>query len=147
MKKLQLPVRIPAPEGPHLAVVADVEAKDAVQTQFGVRDLLRLVFEIEATNPSNGKRLTVSRSFTASLHAKGALRPFLESLVGRALNDEKLRANGFDPESLIGHSCMVVLKHEQGKDGQTYSNIVGAYPLPQGTEPLTVKDYHRTAAA
>jgi hypothetical protein len=148
MKALMPSIRIVPPEGTHMAVLVDAEEQNDVETPYGIKDRVRLIFEIDVVNAQTSKRMLVSRSFTASIHSKSALRAFVENLVGRKLNDDKIReAGGFHPSSLVGRSCQLVLVHEQNRDGQIYSNIRTVIPLPAGVEPLKVKDYARKAVA
>jgi hypothetical protein len=67
----------------------------------------------------DGRPFIVQRDFTASLNAKGMLRPFLEGWRGRAFTEEEL--SGFDPKVLIGMSCLLSLV----EDGD-YTNVNAA---------------------
>jgi hypothetical protein len=145
MSVLMPNVRIVPPAGTCKAVICDVIDQQGVETQFGIKDKVRFVFELDVEN--NGKRMFISRSFNESIHPKASLRIFVEGMLGRRLNDQKIEAaGGFDPSALVGTSCHLALIHAQGQDGQTYANITAATPLPAGTAPLTVRDYRRKAA-
>jgi len=71
--------------------------------------------------------LTISKSYTMSLHEKAALRKDLAAWRGRDFTDEE--ANGFDVSKLIGAYCMVNVTTSES-NGKTYSNVVGLTPLP-----------------
>lgn len=71
--------------------------------------------------------LTISKSYTVSLHEKAGLRRDLAAWRGRDFTDEE--ALGFDVSKLVGAYCMVnVTTSETG--GKTYSNVAGLTPLP-----------------
>lgn len=71
--------------------------------------------------------MTISKSYTVSLHEKAGLRKDLAAWRGRDFTDEEARA--FDVSKLIGAYCMVnVTTSESG--GKTYSNVAGLTPLP-----------------
>lgn len=71
--------------------------------------------------------LTISKSYTVSLHEKSSLRRDLSAWRGKAFTDEEAKA--FDVSRLLGAYCMVnVTTSESG--GKTYSNVAGLTPLP-----------------
>lgn len=71
--------------------------------------------------------LTISKSYTMSLHEKAALRKDLAAWRGRDFTDEEVR--GFDVSKLIGAYCMVNVTTSES-NGKTYSNVAGLTPLP-----------------
>lgn len=71
--------------------------------------------------------LTISKSYTVSLHEKANLRKDLAAWRGRDFTDEEAKA--FDVSKLLGAYCMVnVTTSDSG--GKTYSNVGGLTPLP-----------------
>lgn len=71
--------------------------------------------------------MTISKSYTVSLHEKSGLRKDLAAWRGKDFTDEEAKA--FDVSKLIGAYCMVnVTTSESG--GKTYSNVAGLTPLP-----------------
>jgi len=62
---------------------------------------------------------------------KGKLRPFIEGMIGTKLHDDE--AYSFDPEKLLGESCLLNVVHEE-KNGSTYANIANASPVPKSME-------------
>jgi hypothetical protein len=77
----------------------------------------------------NGKEipLTISKSYTVSLHEKAALRKDLAAWRGKDFTEEE--AAGFDVSKLIGAYGMVnVTTSENG--GKTYTNVAGISPVP-----------------
>lgn len=71
--------------------------------------------------------MTISKSYTVSLHEKAGLRKDLSAWRGRDFTDEEAKA--FDVSKLIGAYCMVNVTTSEN-NGKTYSNVGGLTPLP-----------------
>lgn len=71
--------------------------------------------------------MTISKSYTVSLHEKSGLRKDLAAWRGRDFTDEE--AKGFDVQKLLGVYCMVNVTSSE-TNGKTYSNVAGLTPLP-----------------
>ena len=71
--------------------------------------------------------LTISKSYTVSLHEKASLRKELAAWRGKDFTDEEAR--GFDVSRLLGAYCMVNVTTSES-NGKTYSNVAGLTPLP-----------------
>lgn len=71
--------------------------------------------------------LTISKSYTVSLHEKAGLRKDLASWRGKDFTEEE--AAGFDVSKLIGAYCMLNVTSSES-NGKTYSNISSITPLP-----------------
>lgn len=71
--------------------------------------------------------MTISKSYTVSLHEKAGLRKDLQAWRGREFSDEE--AKSFDVSKLIGVYCMVNVTTSE-TNGKTYSNVAGLTPLP-----------------
>jgi len=125
----------PCPEYTGRAVCVDVTPLEHQATQYGERDVFKLVFEI-AENQENGSPFCVwSRPFTASLHEKANFRKFIKQWYGRDLNAQEL--SEFDTEALIGRSAYLVITHSEGNNGETYANIAAITPHKEAHgEPL-----------
>jgi len=123
----------PHPEGTYRAVCVDVTPLVKQVSQFGEREIFRLVFETDAEEDADGRtRCVWSRGFTPSLNEKANFRKFLRQWMGRDLTPAELAE--YDTESLIGQPGQVVITHEQGSDGNIYSNIVACTPCKK--DPL-----------
>lgn len=71
--------------------------------------------------------MTISKSYTVSLHEKSSLRKDLAAWRGKDFTEEEAKA--FDVSRLIGNYCMVNVTTSE-TNGKTYSNIAGLTPLP-----------------
>lgn len=77
-----------------------------------------------------GKRYTINKFYTASLHEKAGLRKDLESWRGRPFTAEELK--GFDVDAVIGANCLLGVVHtEKGK-----AKIVSVSPLMDGMNKI-----------
>lgn len=81
-----------------------------------------------------GKRMTINKWFTLSLHEKSNLRPFLESWRGKSFTENELK--GFDVEKLIGVNCMLSIVHSKSRKGKSFANINNASKLMAGLTPM-----------
>lgn len=101
--------------------------------QHKIRIGWELFGEDEEGNPLtieiDGKTMpmTISKSYTLSLHEKANLRKDLSAWRGRDFSDEEAMA--FDVSKLIGAYCMVNVTTSEN-NGKTYSNVAGLTPLP-----------------
>lgn len=85
--------------------------------------------------------MTISKSYTVSLHEKSGLRKDLAAWRGRDFTDEE--AKGFDVSKLIGAYCMVNVTTSE-TNGKTYSNVAGLTPLPgalKNAKPAAVHEH------
>ena len=112
----------PHPEGIHPAICVDVMDLGLVETDFqGQKKMVnkvKLTFESEAQT-EDGKRCTVSKNFTASLHPKAKLADFLGKWRGRPVAP----GESIDLQKLIGANCTLVISHQKNLSGKTYASI------------------------
>ena len=71
--------------------------------------------------------LTISKTYTVSLHEKSGLRRDLAAWRGKDFTEDEAKA--FDVSKLIGAYCMINVT-ESTTNGKTYSNVAGITPLP-----------------
>lgn len=71
--------------------------------------------------------MTISKSYTVSLHEKSGLRKDLAAWRGRDFSEDEAKA--FDVSKLLGAYCMVNCTHTE-TNGKTYTNVAGITPLP-----------------
>jgi len=85
--------------------------------------------------------MTISKSYTMSLHEKAGLRKDIQSWRGKDFTEDE--AKGFDISKLLGHYCMVnVTQSESG--GKTYSNVAGLTPVPSALKNAKPTGVHET---
>lgn len=129
----------PVPAGNHVARLYDILHLGTIPTNWQgtekMTDKIRLTFELsnerkEFKEGEGEKPFSISREFTYSWGTKGHLRPFVEGMGGIKLMDEE--AYNFDLEVLLGQPCLLNVVHTEGKEGNVYSNIQNATPLPKG---------------
>jgi hypothetical protein len=121
----------PCPEYTGRAVCVDVTPLKKQPSQYGERDVFKVVFEVDVPR-EDGRFCAWSRNFTPTLNEKAAFRKFLRGWFGRDLTETELE--DFDTETLLGKSAQLVVVHEH-KDGATYANIAACTPFKSG-EPL-----------
>lgn len=141
-KKSQTFENHPEYTGP--AVCVDCTPLKKVETSFGPRDQFKLVFETGCLRQDGSPFLVWSSGFTPSLHEKASLSKFLRQWFGRPLT--KAEEDEFDTENLVGRPAVVTIVHNEGRDGQTYSNIAliqsdkSGKPLAPSGKYVRVKD-------
>jgi hypothetical protein len=111
----------PETDGTVKAVIVDVTPTKKVQSEYGERDVFRLVCETEMTDDDGVRFCVWSRGYTPSLNEKANFRKDLKKLLGRDLTKAELEE--FDTEGLVGMRCKLIVQHEEGKDGKTYAQI------------------------
>jgi hypothetical protein len=111
----------PETEGTVKGVIVDLTPLKKVQTEYGEREVFRVVYETEVED-SEGKRFCIwSRPYTASLNPKANFRKDVKKILGRELTEAE--ADEFDTEGLINMGVKLIVQHEEGKDGKTYATI------------------------
>jgi hypothetical protein len=98
-----------ADEGEHLAVLADVIDLGEVDTKYGRNHMVRFVWLVEQRD-KEGKQISVTRSYTRSLHEKASLRKVIKAIHGRD------PGNSFDLETLLGTNMRLVIEHREYED-------------------------------
>src|SRR6476620_11430243 len=119
----------PCPEFTGKAVCVDVTPLRRQQSQYGERDVFKLVFEVDATKEDGSRPCVWSHNFTPSLNEKANFRKFLRAWFGRDLMESEMAE--FDTETLIGKPAQLVVVHEH-KDGHVYANIAACTPDKSG---------------
>jgi hypothetical protein len=117
------------PEYTGRAVCVDVTPLRKQQSQYGERDVFKIVFEVDLQKEDGNRFAVWSRNFTPTLNEKATLRKFLRGWFGRDLTPAEL--GDFDTESLIGKTAQVVVVHEQ-KENELYANIAACTPDKSG---------------
>lgn len=131
----------PAPEGLHHAVCVDVIDLGVLQTTWGDKHKVRLVWQIEEADTETGKRFEARKQFNLSLHEKATLRKDLEAWRGRKFTADELK--GFDLEKLLGVNCQIQIVHEIGEDASIWANVQAVVPAPKNVPRIAPMDYVR----
>jgi hypothetical protein len=85
--------------------------------------------------------MTISKSYTMSLHEKAGLRKDLQAWRGKDFTEEE--AKGFDISKLLGQYCMVNVTHSES-GGKTYANVAGLTPVPSALKNAKPQGVHET---
>jgi hypothetical protein len=117
------------PEYTGRAVCVDVTPLRKQQSQFGERDVFKIVFEVDLQKEDGNRYAVWSRNFTPTLNEKAAFRKFLKGWFGRDLTSAEL--GEFDTETLIGKPAQVVVVHEH-RENEVYANIAACTPDKSG---------------
>jgi hypothetical protein len=119
----------PCPEYNGKAVCVDVTPLRKQQSEYGERDVFKVVFEVDLDKEDGARFCVWSRNFTPSLNEKANFRKFLRGWFGRDLSVAELE--DFDTETLLGKPAQVVVVHEH-KENKVYSNIAACTPDRSG---------------
>lgn len=120
-----------APDGLQDAVLVDVVDLGELDTPWGPKRKLSLVFELEDTN-SEGKHYIVIKRYTLSLNEKSNLRKDLERWRGSKFSKDELE-NGVNMEEFIGLNATLFIAHNE-TDDKTYANIETIIPRKKGNK-------------
>ena len=120
------------PEFTGTAICVDVTPLRKQQSQYGQRDVFKIVFEVDMDREDGSRFCVWSQNFTPTLNEKSGLRKFLRGWFGRDL--AKAELEDFDTEILIGKPAQLVVVH-QHRDNEVYANIAACTPDKSG-EPL-----------
>lgn len=133
----------PAPEGLHAAVAVDVVALGLVDTQYGKKEMVKIVWQIDEIEPDTKpeRRFQVSRRYGLTLDKRSTLRKDLETWRAKKFTKEELEA--FDLEKLLGANCQLQVVHNVTDDGGTYANVQAVVPPSKGQAKLAPLGYTR----
>ena len=125
--------------GPYPAVLAQVRLHEGVQTQFGLKDRLQLIFQTteKARDHIEGveddRPMSVSLFCNLTLNDKSQLRDLLAQQLQKGQLDQVMRqakAGGVDVEQLLrGTQWLLQVVHNEA-EGRMYANISGAMRGP-----------------
>lgn len=134
----------PAPSGVHHGVCVDVVDMGILEVTYAgatkKQHKVRLVWQIDETDPTTNERFIAQKRYTLSLSEKATLRKDLESWRGKAFTREE--EMGFDLEKLIGINAFINVIQVQ-KEGKTYANVAVIMPLKKGMPKMEAEKYVR----
>lgn len=136
----------PAPKGLHMAVCCDFVDCGIIDKTFKNKTkkvhCVQYRFQSSKINPDNGKPwLILTSRMTLSSDQRASLRKMLESWRGEAFTKDGL--DSFELDSMIGEMAQIQIVHNEADNGNTYANIGGILPVPEGAKQLMVMDYVR----
>jgi len=79
-----------------------------------------------ALNFKTAEGTTIVKKLTLSSHTNGALKEFLEGLLGTSLTEQQIKT--FDFGSLIGKGATLQVVHKTGGNGKTSAQIQNVLP-------------------
>ena len=120
-----------APDGLQDAVLVDVVDLGELDTPWGPKHKLSLVFELEETT-SEGKCYIVTKRYTWSLNEKSNLRKDLERWRGAKFTHKDLES-GVNLEAIIGLNATLFVSHNE-TDEKIYANIETILPRKKGNK-------------
>src|SRR5262249_44848262 len=119
-----------ASNGEHIAVLADIIDLGVVNSKFGAKPKLQLVFLIDEKD-EEGELIRVSHFVNKSWWETSNLAKCIEALSDGALVD--------DTEELIGACCRIMTKqYTHPTTGKVYANILDIYGMKPGTPKLKI---------
>jgi hypothetical protein len=122
-------------DGTYVGVIADVIDLGEVQTGFGVKPKVQIMWLLDAFDSEN-RQHRVSSFYTASLHEKANLRKALKSILGADVSGQ------FDLEELLGINNQLVLQNTESGE-KTYTNVIAILKAPKGPRMEIPEDFVR----
>ena len=113
----------PAVAGTVNAVCVDAIDLGVVDTMWGPKHRVRLVFETEDQNQF-GDPVRLVQTYNCTLHEKGALHRDLGTWKGEEFVKQATQ-NGFDTDTLVGEPCQLKAEPTTTKEGDVFKNIMG----------------------
>jgi len=130
-------------DGDYLAVVADIVDLGPVQTKFGLKDKVQIVFLLDSFDSETGDQFRVSGFYTKSKHEKSGLRKAVKAIVGY---DAFETEGSIDLDDLLlGKNVRLAVENSEGKEGKEYCNIVAILKAPKGKVLEVPADFQRKA--
>jgi hypothetical protein len=121
--------------GIFIGTVADVVELYGIQTKFGPKNKVRIVWILDKNN-SQGKPYHAVLQKNATMHENGALFKAVRAILGAnppiTQNTEQLAA------LILGKSSQLFIMKEKNEQGKEFSNIKGINALPAGVVPPVV---------
>ena len=115
------------PVGEHKAICYRVidggRAEEDYLGEVNVRHKIFLFWELPECTMSDGRRMSIMNSYTASLNEKAKLYQHVTSWINRSFTEEE--KEGFDPTSLLGKGCKLSI--DLNKNGRAKVTNVHAF--------------------
>lgn len=135
--------RILCPEGTFEAVCSGVHSLGLQRGYKGKAPVHKfaVLFEIEERilgGNLNGQRYHLSRIVSASFHHKSNFMEIINAMSDSNPIQAGEGKGRFNPQSLVGRSCLVCVAHETSVDGETHAHIVRVKKHPEGTSAVNL---------
>ena len=123
--------------GPYSAVLSEIRSHEGVETAFGVKDRLQLMFQTTKKlrdhdeDIDDDRPMSISVFLNATLNEKGRLMGFIAQQVP-AMELGPMLSDGKEvdiEELLVGTQWLLTIKHNDSGD-KTYANISAAMKAP-----------------
>ena len=132
------PSLYPVPEeGLHAAVLVDAVDLGQLETPWGAKHKVSLIFELQTVD-DDGKHYVIGKRFTRSLNDKATLRKFLEKWRGSKYTPSEL-TQGVDLENMIGMNATLFIVHNDTEE-RTYANIESILPYKNKNGEVVLYD-------
>lgn len=128
-------------EGNQPAVLADIANLGLVETDFGKKPQVRLVFILEELD-TEGRQKRAFITANVSFNEKAKLRKFVLQLLrakGETLDPE---AKSVKLEPFVGDQVQLVIGHEDGKE-EPYAKILSIMKPAKGQDVQIPEDFKR----
>lgn len=137
----------PVEAGTHAAVISAIIDHGTQETTWkGTtknRHQVRLQFSFPDMPLQDGRCMSISKTYTASLHENSGFRAHLEGIRGRKFTDAELA--GFDLGKALGAPCLINVIHEPSEFGPrakiaSVMSLPRSMPKPEFSGPLLAFD-------
>lgn len=124
------------PEGTHPGVITGLvdlgKQKGIVRPGLTIKDAYKLAIIVTFPDVAmeDGSPMVVTKIETASMAPKSNLKPFIESVFGKAFPTQQA-ADTFQFEKLLGRAALFSVVHKQSGD-RVFANIKNALAIPAG---------------
>jgi hypothetical protein len=123
--------------GPYPSVLSAIRLHEGVETAYGIRDRLQLIFQTSkklrdhADCVDDDRPMTISVFVNATLSDKGRLMGYISQQVSTSVLDTQLKDGAdVDVEALlVGTQWLLVIEHSEA-NGRTYANVTNAMKAP-----------------
>ncbi len=115
------------PNGLQPAVCVDCRDLGKVDTKFGDKQMVLLIFELQVTN-EHSDRYLLQKRYTKFIHKKLNLRKDMERWRGQPFQKETL-ARGFNLEDVVDIPAVICVEHRETDRG-TCSHVESLLPAP-----------------
>jgi hypothetical protein len=115
------------PPGTYTAIIVTVadlgKQKRTVGDEISIRHQLGIAYELADEAGPDGAKLSVSETYTSSLHEKSKLADVVSAAFGKTPDE-------VDPADLLGNVLSITVDHRTDSQGRTWCNVISVGGLP-----------------